>query len=134
MPATSLDSWQILTYSKQAFLFRTPPERFSYADPHFVRAGLPFLRNVAGFLKPTTCFVQRFGHLANRSVLDLSLHEIKQLVQRGELNIESRQEIEAPGYVMIRIFGNSLGCSLLMDDNRLLCRFPKALKQIFRND
>lgn len=139
IPPLALAPWQVMTFSRQAFLVRRPPAGFSWESPSFVRAGLPFLRDAAGHLKPTTCFVQRFGHLARRNHLELKPAELEELCLNGEIILNGTEEqvgaglhLEPPGYVMIHVFGRPLGCCLLLEDGRLLNRLPKAIRQAFR--
>ncbi len=91
------------------------------------------MRLVAGYLKPTTVFLQRFGHLAWKNILHLDKAQIGRLCLEGEidLGLESidAQEIETPGYIIIKTGEYILGAGLILDNSRILCRFPKAMRQ-----
>jgi len=88
------------------------------------------LRNVAGYLKPTTVFIQRFGHLAAKNVLNLTMEDTIRFCKEGELVVDPASKgLELPGYVMVKVEGHFLGAGLLLEKNRLLCRLPKAIRQ-----
>jgi len=117
-------------FSRQAFLFRKQQEPVTWPEGSFVRCGLPFLRNVAGFLKPTTVFIQRFGHLARKNVVELCIEDLNELCTEGEIIMDNvTQDLELPGYVIIKLQKYFIGAGLLLEGNRLLCRFSKALRQ-----
>ena len=130
MDERDFNSYDVYAYSRQAFLFWGQEKGFQLPKGHFMRCGLPFLRNVAGFLKPTTAFIQRFGHLATRNILEIGLDELINLCATGEISIKKiDDDIITPSYVIIRVNENIFGVSLLLEDLRLVCRFPKALKE-----
>jgi len=133
MDATGFSPWQIYAFRRQAFLFRRQQDGPWFQRDSFVRCGLPFMRIVAGFLKPTTVFIQRFGNRASRNCIDLSMKQIAELCTNGSLHISKitgeNRIIDAPGYVVIRTGGLDLGIGLIMEDERLLCRFPKSIRQ-----
>ena len=125
----------VYAFKRQAFLFRRQKEKVAFPERAFVRCGLPFMRLVAGYLKPTTVFLQRFGKTANKNVLYLTQQEIVALCVSAELHLDRKRLCscktcaESPGYVIIKMCGNVLGAGLLLDEGRLLCRFPKTLRQ-----
>ncbi len=130
MDETNFYDFDVLAFSRQAFLFRRQNHPVKWPERSFVRCGLPFVRNVAGYLKPTTAFVQRFGHLARKNVLRMELNEVCELATKGELMPPGPvKDIEAPGYVIIKTASQILGVALILDENRLLNRFPKAMTQ-----
>ncbi len=141
IPPLALAPFEILTFSRQAFLMRRPPRAFEWQSPYFVRAGLPFLRDAAGFLKPTTCFIQRFGHLARKNRIELDRTRLAQLCTNGEITLDEEevsrrakgeQVLSPTGYVIIDVAGHPLGCCLLVEGNRLLNRLPKSLRNAFK--
>lgn len=87
-------------------------------------AGIPFIRNVAGYLKPTTWAVQRFGSMATRHVVTLTDRQLYSMIQEGEIQIECKHE---QGYVIIKNQDKIWGCSLFLKPDRLLCRLPKVI-------
>ena len=124
--------YDIYAFSRQAFLFRTQREDFILPRGHFLRCGLPFMRNVAGYLKPTTYFIQRFGDLAHKNIITLGKEELIELCEKGELALDKNsKDIEGPGYVITKLDEHVLGVNLLIE-NRLLCRLPKALKEAIK--
>ncbi len=130
MEETNFNDFDVLAFSRQAFLFRRQKHQVKWPERTFVRCGLPFVRNVAGYLKPTTAFVQRFGHLARKNVLHLELKEVCELAQKGELTpLGPVKNVEVPGYVIIKTASQILGVALILDEKRLLNRFPKAMTQ-----
>ena len=133
MDVRSFEPYDILAFSRQAFLFRHQDSGIGWAGGVFARCGLPFLRQTAGYLKPTTVFAQRFGRLATRNLLCLSLQEISALCRRGEITVPeagmSSTLAEGPGYVIIRFGQHVVGVGLLMEGGRLLCRFPRAIRE-----
>ncbi len=122
--------FDMFAFSRQAFLFRRQPFEMKWPEGAFVRCGLPFVRNVAGFLKPTTVFIQRFGREARRNVLELDLETTANLCLEGEISLPTLSEsVDVPGYVMVKFKEHHLGAALALEGNRLLCRFPKAMRQ-----
>ena len=130
----AFESHLVFAFKRQAFLFRKQKEGLlEFPESSFVRCGLPFMRLVAGYLKPTTVFLQRFGLLASKNIIHLEMDQVRMLCTNGEISIESlhaeESSLEAPGYVVIKTEGYVLGAGLLLEDSRLLCRFPKSMKQ-----
>ena len=127
------EPYLFFAFTRQAFLFRKQDEKVGFPERSFVRCGLPFMRLIAGYLKPTTVFLQRFGRFASKNILCLERDRIAELCGNGELILESSltesHPLQAPGYVIIKIEDYVLGAALLMEDRRLLCRFPKAMRQ-----
>lgn len=121
------DYW-IVASSRQAFLFRKQNEDFKWPKDNFIRAGLPFIKIVAGYFKPTTVFIQRFGNLANRNTLTLNTQTIKTLCNQGEIAIELNT---SPGYIIIKTGEHPIGVALFLEDKRLICKFPKVLRRVF---
>ncbi|NPA93870.1 MAG: hypothetical protein GXO58_00400 [Thermodesulfobacteria bacterium] len=123
------DPFDIFAFSRQAFLFRRQDKALDWPASSFVRCGLPFVRNVAGYLKPTTVFVQRFGNLATKNVLDMEMEQVGQLCSNGEIILSALPASLDTGYVIIKMQQHYLGIGLLLEGNRLLCRFPKAMRE-----
>ncbi len=87
---------------------------------------MPFLRRVAGYLKPTTEAAQRFGRLARKNILELQRDQMEVLCHQGEIPWK-RGEVEQ-GYVFLVVESWVWGCGLFLDPDRLLCRLPRAMK------
>ncbi|MBI4774549.1 MAG: hypothetical protein HY788_10275 [Deltaproteobacteria bacterium] len=90
--------------------------------------GLPILRRVGDYLKPTGAILQLAGHLVHRNVLDLSEEELSRLLDAGHMADASGLE---EGYVMIRAAGVPAGCALVLG-GRLLSRFPKWFRAMYK--
>jgi len=73
--------------------------------------GLLFLRKVSKYLKPTSVFLQRFGHLATKNIVILSQEEISILKEKNKIEIELDLE---PGYVILKDKHWILGCGLYL--------------------
>lgn len=73
--------------------------------------GLLFLRKVSKYLKPTSVFLQRFGHLATKNIVILSQEEISILKEKNKIEIELDLE---PGYVILKDKYWILGCGLYL--------------------
>lgn len=130
IPREIFADFEMFAFSRQAFLFRRQPIEIKWPERAFVRCGLPFVRNVAGFLKPTTVFIQRFGKEARRNVLELDLETIASLCQGGEIELPSLfNRVDVPGYIIVKFKEHHIGTALALEGNRLLCRFPKAMRQ-----
>ncbi len=131
------EPYLVFAFNRQAFLLRRQEEDLSLPERSFVRCGLPFVRLVAGYLKPTTVFLQRFGRHSSKNSLPLHWPDIRALCKEGEICLPGeallRWRLESPGYVIISAIGHILGAGLFLDENRLLCRFPKAVKQALKN-
>ena len=133
MEYETFEPYLVFAFTRQAFLFRKQDEDIRFSDSSFIRCGLPFMRLVAGYLKPTTVFLQRFGCFASKNILCLEIDRIAELCGNGELTLKTSPAeggpLKAPGYVIIKTGDHVLGAALLMEDLRLLCRFPKAMRQ-----
>jgi len=131
------DPYDILAFSRQTYLCRHHNWGLKWAENTFVRCGLPFLRLAAGYLKPTTVFIQRFGTLAERNFMDLSKQEISILCRNKEIKIQEEDKnasrLNAPGYIIVRLRQHVVGVGLLMKGGRLLCRFPRAIREALSN-
>ncbi len=100
--------------------------------------GLPFVRKVTKFLKPTTVAAQKFGHLAKRNVIDIDQATLLALCRDKEITLEKDIEATDSGYVILRLpefntseghNGHYLGVALFLEPSKLLCRFPKSMAQ-----
>jgi len=120
-------------FKRQVFLFRRQEEMIPLPEGSFVRCGLPFVRLVAGYLKPTTVFLQRFGQAGSQNTVSLEWKDVKALCSAGEISLDKASmetgRLEPQGYVIIKALGHVLGAGLLLEESRLLCRFPKAIRQ-----
>ncbi|MBN1170257.1 hypothetical protein JXA56_04485 [Candidatus Micrarchaeota archaeon] len=76
-------------------------------------------------VKPTSNFLQLFGHLATKNILELSKPDAKRYIEGYDLRIEANAD---PGYVIVSYSGNFLGCAFLKD-GLMTNNLPKAKRQ-----
>lgn len=126
------NNYLLAASSRTIYLIKKSEHILRFSSIRIQNIGLPFIRDVAGYLKPTTWAVQRFGYLAQKNVISIDCKLLKALVNEGE--IKYPLDISS-GYVIIAVDSNIWGCALFLEPDRLLCRFPKALKRakVFEN-
>ncbi len=93
------------------------------------QAGLPFMRRVAGYLKPTTEAAQRFGFAAKKNIIELHENELKRLCVEGE--VRGAWQGADCGYVFLKTASWIWGCGLFLDPGRVVCQLPKSMKRWF---
>ncbi len=91
------------------------------------QAGLPFMRQVTRYLKPTTEAAQRFGAAARQNIIELQEDELKKLCLVEE--IEGRWPGVREGYVFLMAGSWIWGCGLFLEPGRLICQLPRAMKK-----
>lgn len=74
--------------------------------------GMKVFQEVGEFIKPTTRFIQMFGHTATRATLEINKQELKDLVEGKFLPVAMDAD---NGYVILSIEGRILGLGLLID-------------------
>jgi len=126
VPARTFDPYLLMASSRTVYLVRENPGLELLKTMRIQNAGLPFIRKVAGYLKPTTFAVQRFGAWAGKCIANLSISDLSRLCRDGEIKLEKDF---SPGYVILRTDGDTWGCSLFLSPDRLLCRLPKNLRK-----
>ncbi len=112
--------------SRTIYLIRKSRHILRCSSIRIQNIGIPFIRDVAGYLKPTTWAVQKFGNLAQKNIFNIDYDLLRTLVTQGEIKY---QIDTSSGYVIIAVESNVWGCALFLEPDRLLCRFPKALKK-----
>jgi hypothetical protein len=90
--------------------------------------GLPVLRRVGAYLKPTGYMVQLLGRLARKNVLDLSFRDLLSLAQGTPMGVD---DTVSDGYVILRTGDLVAGCGLVVE-NRLLGQFPGWFRAALR--
>jgi len=75
-------------------------------------AGMKVFQEVGEFLKPTTRFIQMFGHTATRATLEINKKELGDLVEGRFLLVDMGLD---NGYVILSIENQVLGLGLLID-------------------
>lgn len=104
-----LESYEILRGSLNYWLFPTTPYLEYLTSLKVQTVGLLFLRKVSKYLKPTSAFLQRFGYLATKNLVELTSEEIKILKERQKIDKVLSLE---PGYVILKKEKLILGCGL----------------------
>ncbi len=89
--------------------------------PEIVSVGILIARTESS-IKPSTNFVQIFGHLAKKSIIDVDEKGVKDYVDGLDLRTESEL---SDGYVIVRYNGFPLGCALKKGD-LIINNLPKA--------
>ncbi len=87
--------------------------------------GLLFLRKVSKYLKPTSAFLQRFGYLASKNIIELTTEELKILKEKGKIKKSLPLE---PGYVIFKKESLILGCGLWISGTIISYLDSKLLK------
>lgn len=85
------------------------------------QVGMRALQQVGQFIKPTTRFVQLFGHLATKNVVTLDALSLQRIVKGEPMTVDRRIE---KGYIILCYKDSALGVGLLIDGS-LLAQLPK---------
>lgn len=121
IPLTSFADYALLERHKTFVLAPNSPHLAGLASLKIHSLGLPVLRKIPPYLKPTTAALQRFGQQASQHILELSAVQIAQLLQEHELPLDSDWQ---PGYILLRYAGHVLGCGLYLP-GRLRSQLPR---------
>ena len=81
--------------------------------------------------KPTSTFLQRFGHLFSKGFVDLSSAELRKFLA-GE-TLQERAKILTKGYILIRREGISVGCGFVREGN-IETQFPLNIGRTISKD
>jgi len=126
IPPSLFAPFHMMASSRVTYLVRKSPYLAGLASVRITRAGMPFMRNAGIYLKPTTEAVQLFGCMATRNTVMLERDRMRELCERGEINMKLATD---SGFVFIRQDDYFWGCGLFLEPDRLLCRLPKNIKQ-----
>jgi hypothetical protein len=121
--ASEFDGYELLATSRTVYIRRGTDAKPEYGSLQM--AGMPFVREVGRFLKPVTCAVQRFGHLASKNVADLSCQALKTICSDGEITMSGFDT----GFVIVKTGCHVWGACLFVEPDRLLCRLPKGIRR-----
>lgn len=125
IPAECFDEHELLSSSKTIYMVKRSVYLESFMTRPVQMVGIPFLRQVGRYMKPVTCAVQRFGHMATRNIVTLSSGELHELCREGEISVG---QAFTPGFVVVRTVSAVWGAALFLEPDRLLCRFPKNMR------
>jgi hypothetical protein len=98
------------------------PEKLT-EKPSIIAPGMLVAR-IAGAIKPSTNFIQMFGHLAVKNVISLSREQAARFAKGDDLECEEGSD----GYVILSYAGQPLGCGMLKGKN-LKNLLPKSRRQ-----
>jgi NOL1/NOP2/fmu family ribosome biogenesis protein len=85
--------------------------------------GMPLLRRVKNYLKPTSVALQLFGSKANKNIVSLEPQKLRDLVENREIKGEF---CNSPGYVIVMTSSVIIGCALYLP-GRLITQFPRHM-------
>ncbi len=87
------------------------------------KAGLRAFQKVGEFIKPTTRFVQIFGHHATKGRYQLNHAQLRLLISGNEIEVDLRSD---KGYVILTLGSNRvLGLGFLIN-NSIRSQLPKG--------
>ena len=109
IPLTAFAGYCLLERRKVYVLMRDSPHLEMLGSLKIHSVGLPVLRKIRRYLKPTTAALQRFGHQATRHTLALSAAQTVQLLREHKLLLPLDCQ---PGYIILLYEGHILGCGL----------------------
>jgi len=124
---THFDNYEILRGVSNFWLFPKTPYLEKIKSLQVQTVGLLFLRKVSIYLKPTSVFLQRFGHLAKKNILVLPDDVISALKEKNKVEINLDLE---PGYVILKDKYWILGCGLYLPGKLFSYLEPKVLKNL----
>ncbi len=130
IPLSTYADYLLFKRSKTYMVLRYTPHLTAVATLKVYTVGLPVLRQVGRYCKPTTAALQTFGHLATRNVVELSTAQLERLLRHRILPLSLAL---TPGYVMLRAAGHILGCGLYTA-GRLLSQLPQRQVRQLRLD
>jgi len=95
------------------FLVRNTRLLTSYSQLKVTQVGLKAFQQVAGFVKPTTRFIQSFGRFATRAKLHIDKDRLQALLRGEKIPVDMTLD---NGYVILAMGEDSiLGLGLLID-------------------
>ena len=95
-----LEKYYLFERKKGWFILRKSEEVINGAHFKISKVGLRAFRKVGHFIKPTTRFIQIFGHFATKAIFQLDIKQLRKLVIEGEIPVELALE---KGYVILKM-------------------------------
>ncbi|UCG13333.1 MAG: hypothetical protein JSU72_02260 [Deltaproteobacteria bacterium] len=123
MPQTIFADYHLLRRGATVWLLSQHSRLPALASLRVESVGLPLLRQVNTYLKPTTAALQVFGNYATRNVVNLASSQLTELVANGILTSDFAF---SSGYVIVETEGIIIGCALYLP-GRLISQFPRHL-------
>ena len=93
--------------------------------------GIPASRMKGKFPKPSTSFIQLFGHLATRNTIDLEREDAIAYMEGKDLEFRPPQSTKSPnpetGYILLKYKNAALGIGFYREkENKIECMLPKG--------
>ena len=98
IPLEILDKYYLFERKKGWFILGKSEQVKNGAHLKVSKVGLRAFRKVGHFIKPTTRFIQAFGHFASKSVFQMDMPQFEALVLTGEIPVVLTLE---KGYVIL---------------------------------
>ncbi|MBW2057434.1 MAG: hypothetical protein JRH07_01285 [Deltaproteobacteria bacterium] len=118
----AFEGFMLLERPQAYWLLTLSPHAFNLGKLRIHTAGIPVLRRIKNFLKPTTTALQTFGKNATRNVVQCDKHQLARLL-KGH-GVYTNLSIE-PGYVVLCHGDHILGCGLYTG-RVLLSQIPRS--------
>jgi hypothetical protein len=106
------------------WIVRSDPRLPALARLKVRSVGVMLLRQVGGYLKPTSAALQLWGIYAEKNVIRLGSDKLAELVEQGEIQGDFAA---TPGYVIISLEDLPVGCGPYLPP-RLLSRLPHLFR------
>jgi len=100
IPAAILEPYYLFERKKGWFILRKSEAAENGVHLKISKIGLRAFRKVGHFIKPTTRFIQIFGHFATKAIFQLDMTQLRALVLEGEIPVDLTLE---KGYVILRM-------------------------------
>ena len=100
IPSKILDGYYLFEGKKGWFILGKSEQVKKGAHLKVSKVGLRAFRKVGQFIKPTTRFIQAFGHFATKSVFQMDTSQFRTLIRTGEIPVDLALE---KGYVILTL-------------------------------
>jgi hypothetical protein len=108
---------------KQAwFILRRSPQIISVSNYKIEKAGLKSFRKVSTYIKPTTRFIQLFGHSATKNKIAINENQLSNIIEEGEIDAKLNTE---QGYVILSVKGKGVLGLGFYGTGRIKSQLPK---------
>ncbi len=100
IPPAILDGYYLFERKKGWFILEKSEQVKNGAHLKVSKVGLRAFRKVGHFIKPTTRFIQAFGHFATKAIFQMDVPQLETLVLTGEIPVDLTLE---KGYVILTL-------------------------------